>query len=55
MALGEVTMCLGERCWQQVGGGAEEFVVPHSPTWVIDTEGVTSQGDEGIEATTFLD
>lgn len=55
MALGEVTIYLGERCWQQVGGGVEEFVVPHSPPRVIDIEGATGQGEEGIEAATFLD
>ncbi len=27
VALGEVTIYLGERCWRQVGGGVEEFVV----------------------------
>ena len=55
MALGEVTINLGERCWRQVGGGVEEFVVPHPPPRVIVTEGATGQGGEGIEAAAFLD
>lgn len=55
MALGEVTIYLGERCWQQVRGRVEEFVVPHSPPRVIDIEGVIGHGDEGIKAVAFLD
>lgn len=41
VALGEVTIYLGEGCWRQVGGGVEEFVVPHSPPSVINIEGAT--------------
>lgn len=54
VALGEVTIYLSERCWRQVGGGVEEFVVPYSPLSVIDTEGVTGRGDEGIDVASFL-
>lgn len=55
MALSEATIYLEERCWPYVGGGAEEFVVPHSPPRVIDTEGATGRGEEGIKASKFLD
>lgn len=55
MALGEVTMYLEERCWRQIGGGLETFVVPHPPPSVIKTEGVTTLGNEGTVASEFLD
>lgn len=31
MAIDEVTIYLGEKCWCQVEVGMEDFVVPHSP------------------------
>lgn len=55
MALGEVTIYLEERCWRQVGGGIEEFVILHSPPRVIDGEGETGKGVEGVETSEFLD
>lgn len=55
MAIDEVTMYLGERCWHQVGVGVEDFMVPHSPPWVIDTEGEIYRGEIGIKASAFLD
>lgn len=30
-------------------------MVPHSPPWVIDTEGETGRGEINIEALVFLD
>lgn len=55
MALGEVTIYLSERCWREVGVGLEEFIVPHPPPWVIESEGASNLGDEGIDALGFLD
>lgn len=55
VALGEVIMYLRERCWRQVGGGAEDFILPLSPPRVIEREGVTNLGDESIKASGFLD
>lgn len=55
VALGEVTIYFSERCWRQVGGGVEEFVVPHPPPRVKESEGTGNLGDEGIDASVFLD
>lgn len=55
MGLGKITMYLGERCWHQIGGGVEGFVVPHSPPRVIDIEGEMGRGEIGLEASVFLD
>lgn len=55
VALGKVTMYLGERYWRQIGGGVKTFVVPHPPPSVIETEGVTTLRNEGTDASEFLD
>lgn len=34
--------------------GVEDFVVPHSCPWVIDTEGEVGRGEIGIDALVFL-
>lgn len=55
MAINEVTIYLVDRCWCQVGVVVEDFVVPHSPPRVIDTEGETGKGETGIDASVFLE
>jgi len=55
IAINEVTMYLGERCWLQVGVGVEDFVVLHPPLRVIDTKGEAGRGEIGINALVFLD
>lgn len=38
-----------------MGAGVEDFIAPHSPPLVMDTEVETRRGETGIEASVFLD
>lgn len=55
IAIDKITTYLREKCWLQVGVGVEDFVVPHLPPRVIDTEGEVGRGEINIDALVFLD
>lgn len=54
MAIDQVTLYFGERCWRQVGEGVEDFVIRLLPPLVIDIEDEATKGEVGINASVFL-